>query len=243
MNDTKRCGACAACRRKNGSQCSAPVPCQPRAATSGRRPEKKMVDAGRPLADVFEAVASAQETGLVPVLRAPTRTIEEASLHVSYLVEPRDVPPQTRERLKSSQRGAGRRFGCFDGDRAATTLLSEIDYERCLRDFENAFAKGHLADFWLAVEMRLAAALEQAAHEGAMPHIIRLNCGNGKGAVAIAPPEGRLRRALEKPDNTPEARDDLEPTNPVAIRRPFAVPSSVDAGSPPSRYSHRALIT
>ena len=58
-----------------------------------------------------------------------------------------------------------------------------------------------------------------------MPHIIRLNCGEGKGAAAIAPPEGRLRRALEKPDNTPVARDDLEPTNPVSdsasIRGPF----------------------
>ena len=130
----------------------------------------------------------------MPVLRAPSRSIEEAASDIKKLVTIEVVPPQTRERLKSSQRGAGRRFGCFDGDRAATTLLSEIDYERCLRDFENAFAKGHLADFWLAVETRLAAALEQAAHEGAMPHIIRLNCGNGKGAVAIAPPEGRLRR-------------------------------------------------
>jgi len=55
--------------------------------------------------------------------------------------------------------------------------------QRCLREFENAFERGHLADFWLAVETKLAAALEQAAHEGAMPHIIRLNCGEGKGAV------------------------------------------------------------
>ncbi len=185
-----------------------------------------MVDAGRPLADVFEAVASAQETGRVPVLRAPSRTVEEATTEIKKLVTIENVPPHTRERLKSSQRGAGRRFGCFDGDRAAATLLSEIDYERCLREFEDAFEKGHLADFWLAVETRLATALEQAEHEGAMPHIIRLNCGAGKGAVAIAPPpEGRLRRALEKPDNTPVARDDLEPTNPVSdsasIRGPF----------------------
>ena len=91
----------------------------------------------------FEAVASAQETGLVPVLRAPSRTIEEAASDVKKLVAPSDVPPQTRERLKSSQRG-GRRFGCFDGEQAATTLLSEIDYERCLREFEDAFEKGHL---------------------------------------------------------------------------------------------------
>ena len=153
----------------------------------------------------------------MPVLRAPYRTIEEAASDVKKLVTIENVPPQTRERLKSSQRGAGRRFGCFDGEEAATTLLSEIDYERCLREFEDAFEKGHLADFWLAVETRLATALEQAGHEGAMPHIIRLDCGDGKGAVAIAPPpEGRLRRALEKPDNTPEARDDLEPTNPGA---------------------------
>ena len=52
---------------------------------------------------------------------------------------------------------------------------------------------------------------------GDLPHIIRLDCGEGKGAAAIAPPPaGRLLRALEKPDNTPEARDDLEPTNPGA---------------------------
>ena len=205
---------------------ASPVRAARRERLDGRRPEKKMVDAGRPLADVFEAVASAQETGRVPVLRAPSRTIEEAASDIKKLVTIENVPPQTRERLKSSQRGAGRRFGCFDGEQAATTLLSEIDYERCLREFENAFEKGHLADFWLAVETRLAAALGQAEHEGTMPHIIRLNCGEGKGAVAIAsPPAGRLRRALEKPDNTPVARDDLEPTNPVSdsasIRGPF----------------------
>ena len=104
-----------------------------------------------------------------------------------------------------------------DGETAATTLLSEIDYERCLRDFQDAFEKGHLTDFWLAVENRLTQALEQAEAEGALPQIVRLDCGDGKGATALTPPPvGRLRRSLQKPDNAPEARGDLEPTNPGA---------------------------
>ena len=61
-----------------------------------------------------------------------------------------------------------------DGETAATTLLSEIDYERCLRDFQDAFEKGHLTEFWVAVENRLTQALEQAEAEGALPQICLL---------------------------------------------------------------------
>ena len=181
-------------------------------------------DVGRPLAEVFEAVAAAQQNKRVGVLNAPSRTIEEAAADIKQLLEPLAVPPHTRERLKSPQQGQRRPstgklrpFGCFDGDTAATTLLSEIDYERCLRDFQDAFERGHLADFWLAVEARLTQALEQAEAEGARPQIIRLDCGHKKGATALTPPPpGRLRRALQKPDNAPEVRGDLEPTNPGA---------------------------
>jgi hypothetical protein len=188
----------------------------------GQVDARRGLDVGRPLAEVFEAVAAAQKNGRVPVLTAPSRSIEEASRDIKELLEPSSVPDATRERLQSPQpqkprSGKLRPFGCFDGATAATTLLSEIDYERCLRDFQDAFEKGHLTDFWLAVENRLTQALEQAEAEGALPQIVRLDCGDGKGATALTPPPvGRLRRSLQKPDNAPEARGDLEPTNPGA---------------------------
>ena len=97
----------------------------------GQVDARRGLDVGRPLAEVFEAVAAAQKNGRVPVLSAPSRTIEEASRDIKHLLEPSTVPETTRERLQSPQpqkprSGKLRPFGCFDGETAATTLLSEI---------------------------------------------------------------------------------------------------------------------
>ena len=84
----------------------------------GQVDARRGLDVGRPLAEVFEAVAAAQKNGRVPVLTAPSRTIEEASRDIKQLLEPSPVPETTRERLQSPQpqkprSGKLRPFGCF----------------------------------------------------------------------------------------------------------------------------------
>ena len=100
------------------------------------------------------------------------------------------MPETTRERLQSPQpqkprSGKLRPFGALL-EQPRQQLYSEIDYERCLRDFQDAFEKGHLTEFWVAVENR-SRTLEQAEAEGALPQIA-LRLRRRQGATALTPP-------------------------------------------------------
>ena len=95
--------------------------------------------------------------------RAPSVTRAEARKLVAGLVAPAPLDPdwvaenfkpeEPKQKKGSKQKKGGavretRAFGGFNGAEAATSLVSELEYERCLRLFQEAFDRGNLSRLW-----------------------------------------------------------------------------------------------
>ena len=85
---------------------------------------------------------------------------------VRALVAPRALEPALAQKFKiddDRRRESSRKrtFGDFRGDTAATTLVSELEYERCLRLFGDAFDKGNLSRLWPVAHAAQCCALER----------------------------------------------------------------------------------
>ena len=131
----------------------------------------KVGDAGLPLASVFDAARDAladANGGPTPpcgaggapgrVTAAPSVSRREAAALVKALVTPRALDPAWVEAFRPEEprktkaggrdRSGKRTFGGFVGTEAATSLVSELEYEKCLRLFQEAFDKGNLSRLW-----------------------------------------------------------------------------------------------
>ena len=83
-------------------------------------------------------------------------------------------------------------------------------------DFQDAFEKGHLTEFWLAVENRLTQAREQAEAEGPAPdRAVRLRRRQGCDGAHTASTR-TTGRSLQKPDHAPRREAIWSRTNPGA---------------------------
>ena len=185
-------------------------------------------DAGRPLAQVFDAAKRVRDEGGA-VSRAPSVTRAEARALVAGLVAPapldpdwvaENFKPEEPKQKKGSKQKKGaavretRAFGGFNGAEAATSLVSELEYERCLRLFQEAFDRGNLSRLWPVAHAALDDALQRVRPAHEEPQIVRLcvdarpgeKLDDGLRASRVPPRKPPPRRAAKKGDEDEEKK-------------------------------------
>lgn len=187
-------------------------------------------DAGAPLARLFE---QARETvSDVPrARRVRTVDIAEAAALVSELIEPRPVKAGGAQRRRFSFTDENLLRRACSATERSTTLVSELDYERYVRIFVDAFEKGGFGRLWAIASQLLDESIEATPAEPE-PQIVRLvlskeddarrstrsvASSREKSAPAVLPPAAHsaaLSRAMSSTEMAIALRGEVEPTNP-----------------------------
>ena len=100
-------------------------------------------------------------------------TREEAAQLIAALIEPK--PLTAEQRADPTEMARRKQFGC-ESRECAATLTSELEYERLVRTFIEAFEKGNLTRLWPTAHEALDKALEKIARDGTVdePQFVRL---------------------------------------------------------------------